>query len=384
MTDTTQAALEALRPFMEKVGKQRTFATGEQLIEQGRHDQQAYYIISGETEVVRDGEAIRRIEAGDIVGEFAFIDNRPRVASVFAAVETVVIEIDRQDLIRSSGEDLGPLSEFLQIATKRMQERSLPDQTGDISAFLDRISQEALNHRAVHHTYLQSLANGEYPDMRWALADFGRQYYGYSAHFPRYLTKTISQLTNPAHRNGLMQNLIEESGSYGEEDLAELAEAGIDPEWVVDVPHPELFKRFCDSLAVDLGHVTQDSTEVTCWREMFLDVLGEGSPAQAVGALGIGTEGVVSTMYQNFLPALDQIEIAPRDAVFFPLHAMVDDHHQETLLEIAKDFADTSEGRRDLIKGMRKALFLRAGFWDWLHARALDPERAQNTSDVIS
>ena len=52
--------------------------------------------------------------------------------------------------------------------------------------------------------------------------------------------------------------------------------------------------------------------------------------------------------------------------------------------DIAKDFADTNEGRRDLIKGMRKALFLRAGFWDWLHARALDPEGSQNTSDVIS
>ena len=137
------------------------------------------------------------------------------------------------------------------------------------------------------------------------------------------------------------------------------------------MPHPELFKRFCDSLGVGLGHVTQDSIEVTCWREMFLDVLGEGSPAQAVGALGLGTEGIVSAMYQSFLPALDKIDLKPRDAVFFPLHAMVDDHHQETLLDIARDFAETPEGRRDLAKGMRKALFLRAGFWDWLHARAL-------------
>jgi len=369
---------------MEKVGKRRSFADGEQLIEQGRHDQQAYYIISGGTRVVRDGEELRVIQAGDIVGEFAFIDNRPRVATVFAVGETEVIEINRQDLIQSAGDDLASLSDFLQIATQRMQERSLPEQGEDIDAFLRRISREALGHRAVHHPYLKALANGEYPDMRWALADFGRHYYGYSAHFPRYLTKTISQLTDPAHRNGLMQNLIEESGTYSDEDLDELRLAGIDPEWIVGVPHPELFKRFCDSLGVDLGHVTRDSTEVTCWREMFLDVLGEGSPAQAVGALGIGTEGIVSAMYKNFLPAIDQIQADPRDAVFFPLHAMVDDHHQETLLEIARDFADTKEGRRDLTKGMRKALFLRAGFWDWLHARAKDPDLAQESTDVLS
>ena len=383
MTEETTVTLESLAPFMDQVGTKRKLTDGEQLIEQGRHDQQAYYITSGSLDVIRDGEHVRRVEAGDLVGEFAFIDNRPRTASVYAVGETAVIEIDRQTLMHTAGDNFGPLYQFLQIATQRMQERSLSEQEEEVDAFLDRITREALQHRAVNHPYLRALASGEFPDPHWALSDFGRQYYGYSAHFPRYLTKTISQLTDPAHRNGLMQNLVEESGTYEQEDIDELTKNGIDPEWIVGIPHPELFKRFCDALNVDLCSVTEDSTEVTCWREMFLDVLGEGSPAQAVGALGIGTEGVVSTMYQNFLPALERIDIAPRDAVFFPLHAMVDDHHQATLLEIARDFAGTRENRRDLTKGMRKALFLRAGFWDWLYDRAKDPERADRTGDTL-
>ena len=372
MSNQPHPLLTDLVPFMKRVGQHRRFAPGGLLIEQGRHDQQIYYILSGTTQVTRDSSLIRTVEAGDLVGEYAFIDNRPRTASVTAVGEVEVLEIDRQTLIQSANDDLALLSKFLQVATERMQRRS-KEEPEDADAFLQRVTTEASEHRAVHHPYLRALAAGDLPDSRWALADFGQQYYGYSAHFPRYLTKTISQLTDSSHRQGLMQNLIEESGTYSDEDLEELTAAGIKPEWIINVPHPELFKRFCDALGVELRNVEDDSNEVTCWREMFLDVLGEGSPAQAVGALGLGTEGIVSTMYQNFLPALEKVNLDPRDAVFFPLHAMVDDHHQETLLAIASDFAKTPEGRRDLAKGMRKALFLRAGFWDWMHARALRP-----------
>ena len=158
----------------------------------------------------------------------------------------------------------------------------------------------------------------------------------------------------------------------GQEELEELLAAGIDPDWIVGIPHPELFSRFCASLEVDPGEAAHDAVQVVSWREMFLDVL-RGSPAQAIGALGLGTESVVSTMYQQFLPALEHLGISPRDAVFFPLHAKVDERHQATLLEIAVRFAETPEGRRDLEKGMHKALFLRAGFWDWMLGRASDP-----------
>ena len=40
---------------------------------------------------------------------------------------------------------------------------------------------------------------------------------------------------------------------------------------------------------------------------------------------------------------------------------------------IAVSLARSPEGRRDLEKGMHKALFLRAGFWDWMLERARNP-----------
>ena len=373
----TDESLHDLLPFLKQVGQIHDFVAGDHLITQGHSDQQIYCLLDGAVEVLRDGQKIGLVEAGDLVGEYAFIDNRPRTASVVVVQDVTALVIERQGLLECASEDLSSVTRFLQLATRRMEERAKELQPQDTDGFVDRISSEAISHHAVNHPYLEALASGDLPDLRWALSDFGRHYYGYSAHFPRYLTQTISRLSEPRHRNGLLENLTEESGQYEDEELHELEEAGIAADWIVGVPHPELFKRFCDALKIQVGAVHEDNLEVVCWREMFLDVLVSGSPAQAIGALGLGTENIVSTMYRHFLPALDRVGIEPRDAVFFPLHALVDDHHQATLRDIARDFAGTADGRHDLIKGMRKALYLRAGFWDWLYNRARNPHQVE-------
>jgi pyrroloquinoline quinone (PQQ) biosynthesis protein C len=242
--------------------------------------------------------------------------------------------------------------------------------------FVDALAREALEHRAVCHPYLASLASGVLPDLQAALADFASHYCGYSAHFPRYLTAVISRLEQPAHRAALLANLTEESGQYEAEDLDVLQATGVQAEWIVGIPHPELFLRFCRALGVGDSALQGDHIEVVCWRESFLAVLTSGSPAEAIGALGLGTETIVRSIYRPFVTAIERLgTLAPADAVFFPLHTAVDDHHQATLRTIAIDFAATPQGRADLRKGMRKALALRDSFWGWLHQRALSQPR---------
>jgi pyrroloquinoline quinone (PQQ) biosynthesis protein C len=231
----------------------------------------------------------------------------------------------------------------------------------------------------VRHPYLQALAEGSLPDTRWALADFARNYYGYSSHFPRYLTTVISRLENPAHRKSLLENLTEESGVYGDEEYAELATFGVKREWIEGIAHPLLFQRFSRAMGVDHSR-HQEKDQVVCWREMFLSVLAEGGPAEALGALGIGTENIVRTIYGPFVKALSRLDLRPEDTVFFPLHTAVDDHHQATLEAISADFAATEEGRVGLRRGMLKALALRSAFWDWLHDRALNPAQAESVA----
>lgn len=248
------------------------------------------------------------------------------------------------------------------------------------------LAAEALQHRAVRHPYLRALEDGSFGDTRAALADFARHYHGYSVHFPRYLATVVGRLEDPLHRRALLENLAEESGQYPEADLAVLAGVGIERSWIEGVPHPKLFERFSRALGVEHGaqgsqevHAAQDEAlEVVCWREMLMAVLQGGSPAEAVGAIGLGTEHIVRAIYEPICRAIRRVpELSGEAAVFFPLHTAVDDHHQETLREIAVALAATPNGVRDLAKGMRKALALRSAFWDWLEerARCLAPSR---------
>jgi pyrroloquinoline quinone (PQQ) biosynthesis protein C len=239
------------------------------------------------------------------------------------------------------------------------------------SDYVDELTVMALQHRAVNHPYLQAMGAGQFPSLYDVLQDFALHYYGYSAHFPRYLTALISKLEKPEHRAALLDNLTEESGQYDEEELLALKEFGIQPEWIVGIPHPVLFNRFRNSIGVDNKAMQDDHFEVVCWREQFIAIINTGSAAEAVGALGLGTETIVQTIYQPFVEAIQKVgSIKLEDAVFFPLHTAVDDHHQATLKAIATDFAATAEGRADLAKGMLKALALRDSFWSWLYSRA--------------
>lgn len=244
-----------------------------------------------------------------------------------------------------------------------------------VRSHLADLVNEACCHRAIRHPYLAALAAGTLPNLRWAITDFACHYYGYSAYFPQFLTTAISRLDSPMHREALLQNLMEESGNYSEDDLAALARIGIEADWIVGIPHPQLFQRFRAALSIIDRDWEQADLEVVCWRELFLATLTHGSAAEAIGALGLGTESIVSECYRAIVQALAHLEdLSARDTVFFSLHTLVDDAHQETLLDIAATFAQTPEGLRDLQKGMRKALTLRVAFWDWLYTRALMPE----------
>jgi len=249
------------------------------------------------------------------------------------------------------------------------------------------LAAEALQHRAVRHPYLRALATGGFGDTRAALADFARHYHGYSVYFPRYLALVIGRLESPLHRGALLENLTEESGHYPEDELAVLEGMGIERAWIEGVPHPKLFERFSRALGVEPGHDRHDDAlEVVCWREMLMAVLAGGSPAEAIGAIGLGTENIVRAIYQPICCAILRVpELCEEDTVFFPLHTAVDDHHQETLLEIAIELAATPQGIRDLAKGMRKALALRGAFSDWLEerARCMAPSRGHARGEPL-
>ncbi|MCH2173991.1 iron-containing redox enzyme family protein [Myxococcota bacterium] len=269
-------------------------------------------------------------------------------------------------------------TEFAKRSEAQSTGRSAPE---DPRHFVDSLQREALGHRAVQHPYLRFLAKGCLPDHRWALTDFARQYRGYANHFPLYLAAVLSRLEDPNHQNCLLENLHEESGRYSEGDIATLEAMGIQRKWFDGIAHPDLFTRFAQALGV--ANEGADPGEATRrWRDDFYQLLVGSSPAQALGALGLGTEKIVRATYTSLLSAIEHLpELSPRATVFFALHTIVDEHHQSSLRKISIELAKAPGGPNELRRGMLQALDLRAQFWDWLLTRALDPAAAQ---DVMS
>jgi pyrroloquinoline quinone (PQQ) biosynthesis protein C len=358
---------------MKEIGVEKFLGANEILIRKGDSDQKLYLLENGELNVQINGE-IHSAFPGDVVGEIAFLDNRPRTATVTAKTPSTVLSFERQSTLQQFISDPVGLNSLINALVGLQGSRILDEAANDghnSADYVDHLGSMALQHCAVRHPYLRAMAAGSLPSLYGALQDFALHYYGYSAHFPRYLTALISKLEKPEHRAALLENLTEESGQYEEEELTELKEFGVQPEWIVGIPHPVLFKRFRNSIGVNNTAMQDDHIEVVCWREQFLAIMNTGSAAEALGALGLGTETIVQTIYQPFVDAIQKVgTIKPEDAVFFPLHTAVDDHHQATLKSIATDFAATPAGRADLAKGMFKALALRDSFWSWLYARA--------------
>ena len=239
----------------------------------------------------------------------------------------------------------------------------------DPDHFIELLGEVALNHRATRHPYLEALGEGCLPSPTWALKDFARGYWTYSKAFPNYLRAVLDHLAEPEHRRALEDNLVEECGSYDEDSIRVLAEEGVEAEWVMGVSHPTLFQRFARSTGLPDRHAPL-SGAVT-WRDSFLELVSRGPVEVSVGALGLGTEHIVSTVYQPLVRAAHDAGIDARDSVFFLLHTKVDDDHGVALSAIARDLASTAEGQSQLASGALQALELRARFWDYMLMRSL-------------
>lgn len=232
----------------------------------------------------------------------------------------------------------------------------------DKDKIIMELKEEALSHVVMRHPYLSDLKSLSFCDNKKVLREFAESYTNYSSHFPKYLTAVISKLEDPKHRLALIENLTEESGIYSSEELSVLASFGVDPEWIKGIAHPVLFKRFALAVGADLRK--KADLDVICWREQFYQLLLTGSVEECLGALGLGTEFIVKPTYENFLPALENSGISMEDYVFFPLHTLVDDHHNETIMEIIKDLIVDEASAERVRKGMIKALMLRCSYWD--------------------
>ena len=110
--ELSAAQLEALMPLVEEVEAE----AGRVLIQEGEYGRELIIFIDGTAEVTRDGEHVRDLGAGDIVGEIALLDGGVRTATVTVREPTHVLTISKPRCLRCRR---GVLGRFADRSTKQ-------------------------------------------------------------------------------------------------------------------------------------------------------------------------------------------------------------------------------------------------------------------------
>jgi serine phosphatase RsbU (regulator of sigma subunit) len=87
---------------------ERRFSSGETILEDGALDREIYLIVEGSVEILKgqgdDETHLGRRGPGELVGEMAFLEDRPRSATARALAPTVVLEFGEKELRKALAE----------------------------------------------------------------------------------------------------------------------------------------------------------------------------------------------------------------------------------------------------------------------------------------
>lgn len=99
--------------------------SGAELTDQGRPGQEAYVIVEGRAGVYVGGRQVAEVGAGEIVGEMALIDHRPRNATVKALAPMKVLAFDSAKFRRMLDEMPMAQVRIMEKLVERLRARDL-------------------------------------------------------------------------------------------------------------------------------------------------------------------------------------------------------------------------------------------------------------------
>lgn len=96
-SDLPAADLEVLA----STGDRASLPPGRTVMTEGQRGRESAIIISGEVEVVHDGEVLAKLGPGEVVGELSLLDDVPRTADVRTTTDTEVLVFSLRGLQRA-------------------------------------------------------------------------------------------------------------------------------------------------------------------------------------------------------------------------------------------------------------------------------------------
>jgi pyrroloquinoline-quinone synthase len=187
--------------------------------------------------------------------------------------------------------------------------------------YLEEIDNDIAEKHLLKHPFYLAWTRGELS--KEALTDYAQQYYHHVAAFPTYLSAVHAHCDHQATRKQLLNNLIdEEAGSPN---------------------HPELWKKFADSLGVEDADLaqTEKQPETKNLINTFRSVCGQRSTAEGLAAL---------YAYENQIPSICESKIdglkkhygftKPEHYEYFTVHIGADREHSAAEREMLSRHLD--------------------------------------------
>jgi lysine 2,3-aminomutase len=183
--------------------------------------------------------------------------------------------------------------------------------------------------RLESHPFLKRCSDGSItmPELRCFLVQHGR----YAAYFTRYLCALISNLSEGSDVLALAANLAEELGLG--------AAAG--------VPHSRLYAQMLEDFDIDAAREPMAPQTRNLIDTMFM-LCRQPDAVVGLGALCLGAEGIVPTLYSRVVQGFVSKGIAIERLRFFTLHIEEDDDHAATMYDILERRISESPINRDV------------------------------------
>jgi mannose-6-phosphate isomerase-like protein (cupin superfamily) len=174
------------------------------------------------------------------------------------------------------------------------------------------------------------------------------QYHLYTSSFTRFIAAVMANCESDLFRAKLSENLWEEGG--GREPARR---------------HAQLFRNF---LQHALGIEDIDRIEYASFTRRFVnEYLAQSlqlEPMASAAFLAIGTEGIVSRVYEIMQTGLRRAGIPDGELEFFAIHIACDDDHAVTLEKLMMSYADRPGWFEACAGALNRALDLRTELFD--------------------
>jgi cAMP-dependent protein kinase regulator len=91
-----------------------SIAEGQILMKQGDYSTELIAIEEGTADVLRDGNKLASLKAGDLIGEMGLLERRPRNADVIATSPMRVVKLTHWEIRRMSEDTIGRIEKIVQ------------------------------------------------------------------------------------------------------------------------------------------------------------------------------------------------------------------------------------------------------------------------------